>query len=115
MDARVAAGRFEDAAEHADDRRLTGAVWAEETEDRLFRDGEADVIDRGKVAKLLRQVGALNHQITGAAAERLNWTDRGWVRRGCAADLVILDGSTLHDTATFEQPARFPTGIEHVF
>lgn len=55
------------------------------------------------------------HKMTGAAAERLNWKDRGWVRKGCAADLVVLDGTTLQDTATFAEPSRFPTGIEHVF
>jgi N-acyl-D-aspartate/D-glutamate deacylase len=54
-------------------------------------------------------------KMTGAAAERLNWKDRGWVRNGCAADLVVLDTARLHDTVTFEAPARFPTGIDHVF
>jgi N-acyl-D-aspartate/D-glutamate deacylase len=55
------------------------------------------------------------HKMTGAAAERLNWKDRGWVRAGCAADLVILDLARLQDTATFDQPTLFPAGIEHVF
>jgi N-acyl-D-amino-acid deacylase len=55
------------------------------------------------------------HKMTGAAAERLNWKDRGWVRTGCAADLVILDLARLQDTATFDQPTLFPAGIEHVF
>ncbi|MFQ5666306.1 MAG: amidohydrolase family protein [Candidatus Binatia bacterium] len=55
------------------------------------------------------------YKMTGAPAERLRWTDRGWVRRGCAADLVVLDCAQLQDTATFADPARFPTGIEHVF
>ena len=55
------------------------------------------------------------HKMTGAAAERLKWKDRGWVRRGCAADLVVLDLARLQDTATFDEPARFPIGIEHVF
>ncbi|MEO6027741.1 MAG: amidohydrolase family protein [Candidatus Binatia bacterium] len=54
-------------------------------------------------------------KMTGGAAERLGWKDRGWVRPGCAADLVVLDASTLQDTATFEDPARFPLGIERVF
>jgi N-acyl-D-amino-acid deacylase len=53
--------------------------------------------------------------MTGGAAERLGWKDRGWVRTGCAADLVVLDTATLKDTATFEDPARFPLGIERVF
>ncbi len=54
-------------------------------------------------------------KMTGGAAERLGWKDRGWVRPGCAADLVVLDAATLQDTATFEDPARFPLGIERVF
>ncbi|MEB2283606.1 MAG: amidohydrolase family protein [Myxococcales bacterium] len=53
-------------------------------------------------------------KMTGAAAERLGWKDRGWVRPGCAADLVVLDTATLQDTATFDAPARFPRGIERV-
>ena len=55
------------------------------------------------------------HKMTGAAASRLRWQDRGFVREGCAADLVVLDRETLRDTATFEKPATYPEGIEHVF
>jgi N-acyl-D-aspartate/D-glutamate deacylase len=55
------------------------------------------------------------YRMTGASAERLEWTDRGWVREGCAADLVVLDPGTLQDTASFEEPTRFPVGIDHVF
>ncbi len=54
-------------------------------------------------------------KMTGAAAERLGWSDRGFLRQGYAADLVVLNPATLRDTATFEQPATFPIGIEHVF
>lgn len=54
------------------------------------------------------------YKMTGAPAERLEWKDRGWVRKGCAADLVVLDTARLQDTATFEEPARFPLGIERV-
>lgn len=53
-------------------------------------------------------------KMTGAAAERFGWTDRGWVKKGCAADLVVLDPRTLEDTATFAEPARFPRGIDQV-
>jgi N-acyl-D-aspartate/D-glutamate deacylase len=53
--------------------------------------------------------------LTGAPAARLGWRDRGWVREGCAADLVVLDGSALRDTASFAEPARFPEGIESVW
>jgi len=54
-------------------------------------------------------------KMTGAAAGRLGWKDRGFVRAGWAADLVVLDPARLRDTATFEAPATFPEGIEHVF
>ena len=54
-------------------------------------------------------------KMTGAAAERLGWSDRGFVRKGCAADLVVLDRARLRDRASFEAPDRFPTGIEKVF
>jgi N-acyl-D-aspartate/D-glutamate deacylase len=54
-------------------------------------------------------------KMTGAAAERVGLADRGFVREGLAADLVVFDPARLRDTATFEEPARFPTGIEHVF
>ncbi len=53
-------------------------------------------------------------KMTGAPAERLNWTDRGLVRRGCAADLVVLDPGTLADTASFSAPSQFPLGIDMV-
>jgi len=53
-------------------------------------------------------------KMTGAAAERLGWRDRGFVRDGCAADLVVLDPGRLRDTADFATPASYPDGIEHV-
>jgi N-acyl-D-amino-acid deacylase len=53
--------------------------------------------------------------MTGAPAERLGWTDRGFVRKGAAADLVVLDPATIEVRATFKEPARFPRGIDHVF
>ena len=50
-------------------------------------------------------------KMTGGAAERLGWKDRGWVRPGCAADLRRPRRRALQDTATFDDPARFPAGI----
>ena len=53
-------------------------------------------------------------KMTGAAAERLGWRDRGVVRLGAAADLVVFDPARLRDTASFEAPACAPEGIEYV-
>jgi N-acyl-D-aspartate/D-glutamate deacylase len=55
------------------------------------------------------------HRMTGAAADRLGWTDRGFVRQGCAADLVVLDTERLEAPASLDDPKRFPVGIDHVF
>jgi N-acyl-D-amino-acid deacylase len=53
--------------------------------------------------------------MTGAAAERLGWSERGFVRRGQAADLVIFDPARIEDRATFAEPALGPGGIDDVF
>ena len=54
------------------------------------------------------------HRMTGLAAERLRWRDRGLLKKGYAADIVVLDPDTVTDTATYEAPHRYPVGIEHV-
>ncbi|HET6562427.1 MAG TPA: D-aminoacylase [Marmoricola sp.] len=53
--------------------------------------------------------------LTGRAARRLGLRDRGLVRTGYAADLVLLDPGTVADTATFERPRQPAAGIRHVF
>jgi N-acyl-D-amino-acid deacylase len=51
---------------------------------------------------------------TGFPAQRLGLTNRGVVRAGAAADLVLFDPQRIHDTATFEDPCRHPDGIDLV-
>jgi N-acyl-D-amino-acid deacylase len=53
--------------------------------------------------------------LTGRAAYRLGLRDRGLVRTGYAADLVLFDPDTVADTATFEQPRQPAAGIQYVF
>jgi N-acyl-D-amino-acid deacylase len=54
-------------------------------------------------------------KMTSAAAQRLGLHDRGLIREGFRADLVIFDPERIIDTATYEVPRQFPEGIEHVF
>jgi dihydroorotase/N-acyl-D-amino-acid deacylase len=53
-------------------------------------------------------------KLTSVPAARLGLRDRGIVREGAFADLVVFDPVTVADEATYQDPARYPTGIEHV-
>jgi N-acyl-D-amino-acid deacylase len=39
---------------------------------------------------------------------------RGRIAPGSYADIVVFDPATVHDTATYEQPARYAIGMRHV-
>jgi N-acyl-D-amino-acid deacylase len=54
-------------------------------------------------------------RMTGRAARRIGLRDRGFIRVGYAADLVLFDPATVADTATYEAPRRQCTGIPYVF
>ena len=54
------------------------------------------------------------HKMTGLPARRLGLRDRGVVREGARADLVVFDARRVADQATYEDPHRYPSGIEHV-
>ncbi|TKB28552.1 D-aminoacylase [Desulfopila sp. IMCC35006] len=55
------------------------------------------------------------HKMTGMPAEKLGLTDRGLIREGLAADLVLFDPETVRDVATFEDSHRYAEGIPYVF
>jgi len=53
-------------------------------------------------------------KMTSAPAARLGLRDRGTLLDGAVADLVVFDPATVASLATYEEPRRFPVGIEHV-
>lgn len=53
-------------------------------------------------------------KMTSLPAQTFKLWDRGLLRPGMAADLVIFDERTVQDRATFEQPKQYATGFEYV-
>ncbi|WP_069774020.1 amidohydrolase family protein [Streptomyces sp. LUP30] len=53
-------------------------------------------------------------RLTGRPAARLRLPDRGLVREGYRADLVLFDPRTVAAGSTYESPRTLPTGIPHV-
>jgi N-acyl-D-aspartate/D-glutamate deacylase len=52
--------------------------------------------------------------MTSAPADRIGLADRGRIRDGYVADLVVLDPELVRSNATYDEPRRFPDGIEWV-
>ena len=52
---------------------------------------------------------------TSLPAEILGLADRGRLQAGLFADVVVFDPKTLRDTATFDEPHQYATGMKFVF
>jgi N-acyl-D-amino-acid deacylase len=71
------------------------------------------------LGRYTRELGVLSLEecvahLTSRPAARLRLPDRGLVREGHKADLVLFDPETVAAGSTFEEPRRLPTGIPHV-
>jgi len=104
-------------------RVMTHALNVFETDTILVSRGTHNPASFGTFPRLLghyvREERLLTLQeavrkMTGAPAERLGLRDRGHVREGQAADLVLFDPATVGCDADFDHPDRAPTGIETV-
>jgi N-acyl-D-amino-acid deacylase len=65
----------------------------------------------GKTAPLADAV----RRLTSLPARNLRLRDRGMLKLGMAADVVVFDPATIRDHATFEKPMQFATGVRDVF
>ena len=71
------------------------------------------------LGRYVRDEGVLSlegaiHRMTGVPARVFGLTDRGVVRPGAFADLVIFDPDTIRDRATFDDPIQPADGIFRV-
>lgn len=71
------------------------------------------------LGRYVRELGVLGLEecvahLTSRPAARLRLPDRGLVREGYRADLVLFDPATVAAGSTFENPRTLPTGIPHV-
>jgi N-acyl-D-amino-acid deacylase len=67
----------------------------------------------------VREMGAVSledaiRKMSGYPAERFGIKDRGFLKNGYGADVVIFDPGIVGDRATFEQPRLEPIGIDRV-
>ncbi|HXZ44369.1 MAG TPA: amidohydrolase family protein, partial [archaeon] len=66
-----------------------------------------------------REVGLFDlaiaiRKMTSEPCRRVGLRDRGWLRPGYAADVVLFDPDRIRDTATYEEPIRYPVGVHTV-
>jgi N-acyl-D-amino-acid deacylase len=92
-------------------------------EHRILGDGVPHPRTYGSTARVLghyvRERGVLPLEtavakLTGVPAARIGLRDRGLVREGWVADLVVFNPAAIADRATYERPAVHPDGIPHV-
>lgn len=71
------------------------------------------------LGKYVREEGTFSletaiYKMTGKPAEVLGLYDRGYLKEGLAADIVIFDPETVKDTADYTNPMQYPIGIDYV-
>lgn len=71
------------------------------------------------LTRFVRELGVLTlpeaiRRMTSWPATRMRIADRGVIREGLHADVVVFDFEALDDRATYEEPTLFPVGIDYV-
>jgi len=72
------------------------------------------VIRRYVIEKKVLTMEEAVRKMTSLPAGRLGLEDRGTLAPGMAADVVVFDPQRIRDLATFDDPRRYPEGIDYV-
>jgi len=54
-------------------------------------------------------------KMSGLPAQRMGLGDRGLIRPGMKADLVLFDPDAIAENSTFEKPHQYASGVTHVW
>lgn len=71
------------------------------------------------IAKYVREAKLFSieeavRKMSGLPARRFNLAERGELREGWAADIVVFDADNIADRATYEDPRQYPAGVDYV-
>lgn len=72
-------------------------------------------VGRYAVEEQVISVAAAIRSATGLPADILGLSDRGYLRSGYWADVVVFDRAAFRDRATFDRPCQFSAGVRYVF
>ncbi len=75
----------------------------------------AKVIETYVLEKELFSLEEAVHKMTGLSAEIIGIEDRGLIKEGFKADLLIFDPEEIRETATYEEPHQLAKGFKLVF
>lgn len=98
-------------------------MFASDASIRIFRSGNPHPRGYGTNARVLskyvrdEKVISLEEAIrrmTSLPAQKFQLRDRGLLREGFAADIVVFDAEKVKDMSTYEQPHQYSTGFDYV-
>jgi N-acyl-D-aspartate/D-glutamate deacylase len=72
-------------------------------------------VGRFAVADKVVPVEQAVRSATGLPADILSLPERGYLKAGYFADVVVFDPETFRDTATFDKPQQYATGVRYLF
>jgi N-acyl-D-amino-acid deacylase len=131
IDDRLGTAIVIDCMDEADVETILAVPWIAVCTDAEGRRAGHPILDEGVphprtygstarvLGRYVRERGTLSLEtaiakMTSVPARQMGLRDRGIVREGAIADLVVIDPRTVIDTATDDAPAQYPLGIEHV-
>jgi N-acyl-D-aspartate/D-glutamate deacylase len=71
-------------------------------------------IGRYAVEDKVISLGQAVRSASGLPADILQLPERGYIKKGGFADIVVFDAKTLRDTATFDRPHQYATGVQYL-